>query len=74
MDSIRKHHTVSTRRSLVNVFYGTQLCTEYEKKLSVIDQLKSFYSSLYQKSVFDEEQAMFFLNNPDVPKLIRQRI
>ena len=35
----------------------------------ILDQLKSFYSSLYQKSVFDEEQAMFFLNNPDISKL-----
>ena len=36
----------------------------------ILDQLKSFYSaSLYQKSVFDKEQAMFFLNNPDIPKL-----
>ena len=35
----------------------------------ILDQLKSFYSSVYKRSVFDEEQAMVFLNNPDIPKL-----
>ena len=37
----------------------------------IMDQLKSFYTSLYQNNVVDYNQsnANLFLDNPDIPKL-----